>query len=458
VSRLWLKLAVAAVFLIAWTQSSALQPRRESGVFQIDPPTPYFHYLPDNTPRGRVLVIHGLDVSKEVMHFISAALVDGGFEVYSIDLPGHGDSEVGFQTALAQHAISKVMAEIGEDTIVLGHSLGAGLLLDLAEDRHFSTMVLLAPPPMGISRIQADRTLIATGDQDVPRIRSFVPIAADVGDPHVEVWMLPWSGHSAPIRSPAHVRRVVEWIGGEGKNTKTVARIAWLGVMLVAGVALGVALMPGRPIKPLSVHVPTTLVLYVAAAGLAMLTLAFFNPVSWLRLFATDYLIGFLLLTGLALTFFGGLKQARAQPSNLLKAIAAAAFVIFVLGWLVASNALHIALSDGRWWRFPCIALASLPLFAADEFTIRRIGPSWQGFGAALITRTLLCAFVLTGILTMNRESAFLLLIAPLMLVFWIGLWVAAEIVHRHTQDPLAAAVFAALVQGWAFAAWFVTI
>ena len=38
------------------------------------------------------------------------------------------------------------------------------------------------------------------------------------------------------------------------------------------------------------------------------------------------------------------------------------------------------------------------------------------------------------------------------------GLWFATGIVHRHTQSPYAAALFAALVQGWAFAAWFVTI
>jgi hypothetical protein len=64
----------------------------------------------------------------------------------------------------------------------------------------------------------------------------------------------------------------------------------------------------------------------------------------------------------------------------------------------------------------------------------------------------------LTGVLTLNRESAFLLLIVPLITVFWIALWFAAGIVHRHTQSGLAAAVFAALVQGWAFAALFVRI
>jgi alpha-beta hydrolase superfamily lysophospholipase len=91
VSRLRLQLVAAALFLLAWTQSSALEPKREAGILPIDPPTPYVHYLPEGALRGRVLAVHGLDVSKEVMTIISAALADGGFEVYTIDLPGHGD-------------------------------------------------------------------------------------------------------------------------------------------------------------------------------------------------------------------------------------------------------------------------------------------------------------------------------------------------------------------------------
>jgi hypothetical protein len=49
-------------------------------------------------------------------------------------------------------------------------------------------------------------------------------------------------------------------------------------------------------------------------------------------------------------------------------------------------------------------------------------------------------------------------LITPLVVAFWIALWFATGVVHRHTRSPLAAAIFAALVQGWGFAAWFVTI
>src|SRR5206468_1627878 len=171
----------------------------------------------------------------------------------------------------------------------------------------------------------------------------------------------------------------------------------------------------------------------------------------------TDYLVSFLLLTGLVL-----LLQHRKTPHlnaiATLKAPAAAAFVILVFGFIGGSHVLHVALSNRRWWRFPWMTIAALPLFLFDELTIRTIYPRWKSLGVALITRVLLWAFVVAGVLLLNRDDAFLVLIAHMIALFWIALWLATDVVHRNTQDPLAAAVFAALVQGWAFAAWFVTI
>ena len=117
VSRLRLQLLSAAIFLLAWTQSSALEPRREAGILPIDPPTPNVHYSAVDSPHGRVLVVHGLDVSKETMHVISTALADKELDVYAIDLPGHGDSTAKFQTELAQHAILNAKTYLGDNTM-----------------------------------------------------------------------------------------------------------------------------------------------------------------------------------------------------------------------------------------------------------------------------------------------------------------------------------------------------
>jgi len=456
VPRLRLQVLAAAIFGLACVQSAALQPKHESGVLPIDPPTPFIHYFGNDTTKGRVLVVHGLDVSKETVGFLSQAIADGGFDVYSIDLPGHGDSKVGFQTDLAQRAISNAKRHLGEKTFVVGHSMGAGLLLDLAETEQFSTMVLLSPPPLSVAEIHAERVLIATDRMDIPRIRRFVPIAADIGSPNVEAWDLPWGGHSALIHNPEYIRKVVEWLGGDGAKTRTTSRMVWLVIMFAAAVTFGASLLPGRTLETVDVTAATTCARYIVAYGIALLVLKFVNPMGWVRLFATDYLLGFFLVAGLC--NWAVTRNIKTDREGIPTATLAAAFVIIVIGFLIVSRALHMSLTDGRWWRFPLFAIAAFPFFMSDELSIRHIRPRWKSEAVALLTRILLLAFLLTGVLTINRGDAFLVLIAPLITIFWIALWFASGVIHRHTQSPLAAAVFAAIVQGWAFAAWFVTI
>jgi pimeloyl-ACP methyl ester carboxylesterase len=461
-------------FLLGWWQYVSIEPTMESGTLRIDPPTPFIKYSQNPAsaaPTRQVLVIHGLDVSKEVMHLLSAALADAGFPVYSIDLPGHGDSKARFQTELAEQAIRNTKAFLGGEISVVGHSLGAGLLLDLAETEEFSTLVLLSPPPLAISEIRAQRVLIATGNLDLPTIRQAVSTFTDIGRPHVESWILPWAAHAAPIMNPHYVRRVIDWLGGDGGKARTGARIFWSVLMFVSAVAFGFGSLRSRGLMPVKRQANVILAIYALACGASLAVLKILNPFWWLHLFATDYLVGFVSITGLIVLSIQT-KAARSlyAPSeeaplvwniswrSVLQGVACAAFLLAVPGGMVVSRFLHLSLTDGRWWRFPCILLSSLPLFMADEITIRRLQPRWKSETIGLLTRVLFLAFLLTGTLTLNRDDAFLVLIVPLIVIFWIGLWFCSGAVHRHTQDPIAAALFASIVQGWAFAAWFVTI
>jgi pimeloyl-ACP methyl ester carboxylesterase len=163
-----------------------LQPSREDLFLPIAPPTPAIHYLPDSLdpPLARVLVVHGLDSSKQFMQIFSSALADGGFEVFAIDLPGHGASPAGFEAITAEAALDSTLEYLGPDTIVVGHSLGAGLLLDLATRRSFKKLVLLSPPPTPLDRVLAEHVLIVTGDWDMPRINAFIPTLEDIAQPN----------------------------------------------------------------------------------------------------------------------------------------------------------------------------------------------------------------------------------------------------------------------------------
>src|SRR5215469_3274575 len=113
-------------------RTKALEPAREDGLLDTAPPTPFYRYLPAGEPYGRALVVHGLDGNKEFMQTFCAALADVGFDTYAIDLPGHGDSSVPFNAVDASHTIEYAVEGLKPDTLI-GHSLGASLILDLAD-------------------------------------------------------------------------------------------------------------------------------------------------------------------------------------------------------------------------------------------------------------------------------------------------------------------------------------
>jgi hypothetical protein len=247
-------------------------------------------------------------------------------------------------------------------------------------------------------------------------------------------------------------------------------------LQVASSVLLGLTLLRGSPVVPRRRSIKDLILLYVAGALAAALILRFVVVMSWLRLFAMDYLISFLLISGVVMLLVSERKKwirypgkSGAEPSELWPAalrpgrsygaaIAASFYVIVLVGFFSGSNFFHFTLTDGRWWRFVCIALAGYPLFLVDELVLRPLYPRWKAAGMGLLTRIFLGASIAAAVLMFNQQDAFVVLIIHLVVLFWAGLWFATELVHRQTRNGYAAALFATLIQGWAFAALFVTV
>jgi heme/copper-type cytochrome/quinol oxidase subunit 4 len=357
---------------------------------------------------------------------------------------------------LARQAVSAALNVLGPGTAVIGHSLGGALLLDLANDRPFGSMVLLSPAPTEIDRIHADRLLVVTGQFDLPRIPAFVPQIEDAVTGSIEMRTIPWAGHSGYLLQPGPIRMIATWLGGDPSSLRTGHRLMRIFGEILCVIVMAAIWLPGKPILPAPGHTPTKLVWYIASCALATLISGFVTVLPMLHLFSTDYLIGFVLAVGLALIPAWACRMSI-RFSQILVSLFAAAAVIAIAS-TVGSELVHLTLSEGRWWRFGIIAAAVLPLSLADEILLRPIRPWWRAAGAAALTRILLAAFVITGVLTLNRSDAFLVLVIHFVVLFWIALWFAGEWLRRQTQDPLATAIFIALVQAWVFAAIFVVI
>jgi pimeloyl-ACP methyl ester carboxylesterase len=459
--RLWIGIASAALFVLGFAGAAALQPPRETGALPTQPPTPYFHYPanaePGAKPVQRVLVVHGLDANKEFMQMFSSALHDAGFDVYAIDLPGHGDSNAAFNGVLAGKVLEQVVSILHPD-IAAGHSMGASLLIDLAHRVRIGKMVLMSPGPTEVNDVEFSSTLVTWERFDIPAVSAFVP-QLDGAD----MRKFTWGMHSSAPFEPPQIREIVMWLGGDPNVLRTGQRIACVGLMFAGAVVMGIVLLPRRPSAAL--HGPLfskadVVLCYVLAGTISLIVQRFGVVLRWIGVFAMDYGVSFLLVAGLALIVILARKEKRplADVGAIAKGLAAAAYAIVFLGLIAGSHLIHMTLSDGRWWRFLVIAAASFPLFLFDESVTRAVGNRWQNAGIGIVTRILIAACIATGVLLFNRESAFIVLLMAVLPFFWIALWFATGLVARHVQNPIAAALFAALVQGWMFAAWFVIV
>jgi pimeloyl-ACP methyl ester carboxylesterase len=454
--RFWLAIASLLTLVISATVYYRLPGGRRPGIFDSDPPTPYLHYTPTGTLRGRVLVIHGLDSSSHVMNLMCYGLADAGFEVFSIDFPGHGESRASFNAVRARDVAGQVLDKLGPETAVLGHSFGGGVLLDLADERPIRRMVLFSPAPTPLQRLKAEHILVYESQFEPGRIRAFAAQVESSATGTYELRELAWSGHSSGLFKPHIIASVAEWLGGNPAAIRTRARLGLLLLMLLSSGALGLVLLfrvkrvrVGGEAPPLRVSV----LHYTVAAIVAAAVFAVVNVTAWLRIFAMDYLIGVFFMVGvLVVTRCGKLMPTRPR---LWIGVAAAAYVILIMGTLVTSELFHSIVSGERWWRFPAILALSLPMFLADEHLLRPLRPGIKAAAGIVVTRLVLGAVIVSGALILNRDAAFLLLLAHLAVIFWIGLWFASGLVRKRT-DPITAACFAAIVQAWYFAALFV--
>lgn len=100
------------------------------------PPTEFLH-----RPEGRiaydvrgegplVVCVPGMGDLRSVYRFFAPALVDAGFRVATMDLRGHGESEVGFTShddvAAGQDVLALVEHLGGGPAVLVGNSMGAG--------------------------------------------------------------------------------------------------------------------------------------------------------------------------------------------------------------------------------------------------------------------------------------------------------------------------------------------
>ncbi|MCW8859374.1 MAG: alpha/beta fold hydrolase [Deltaproteobacteria bacterium] len=110
-----------------------------------------FFLQPDNPGNHAALLIHGFGSSPRELFPLAAKLLEQGFRVYGVRLPGHGTSPEDLAQRQAEEWLAKVeqgylnLKTMSEKVSVVGLSTGALLALKLALHQPLEKLVLLSP-------------------------------------------------------------------------------------------------------------------------------------------------------------------------------------------------------------------------------------------------------------------------------------------------------------------------
>lgn len=110
-----------------------------------------------------VLLVHGWGERAASLGAFVTPLVDAGYRVVGVDLPGHGGSEGGQADGFViSSAIGGVVEALGDVRAVVAHSMGATTTLFAAsEGMEVDALVLLAPSPRLDHALQTFSRLLA---------------------------------------------------------------------------------------------------------------------------------------------------------------------------------------------------------------------------------------------------------------------------------------------------------
>ncbi|MDO9600044.1 MAG: alpha/beta fold hydrolase [Azoarcus sp.] len=121
-----------------------------------------FKSLPPRAARGHVLLVHGAGGDGWQWRAVLADLAEAGYAAHALSLSGHGCSEPAAPSfAQLSDDVDSVLADLPDDTCLVGHSLGGYLVQRTLEASPRPAAVLLAPVPPDVPRDQELASLLA---------------------------------------------------------------------------------------------------------------------------------------------------------------------------------------------------------------------------------------------------------------------------------------------------------
>jgi pimeloyl-ACP methyl ester carboxylesterase len=506
-------LAVTGIFFLLigtkWVRSGEL-PQQQIVIETSECHTPATIFNPriTNEPPGTVIVLHGLSANRRIMMYLASEFAGHGLQVYSLDLPGHGDSTDAFSFAKAAECATASVESLSRSgkidpskTIIVGHSMGAAIAIEMADHIPMAGTIALSPAPMVLPQRMPSNLLVFSGQyelailhraanallqasggtrarpEDFAQKRAF-DLRYIAGGTHTSIimdrdvahqserWIMQCLFPEIPPETLALNLDLAPYaVANKGRHRLAGSALGLIGILLLFPFCVTLTASAAGPshAEPLVDHPRYVLTLaevaVAALAGVLLLTLGV--PLKFLHIYTADYLLSVLLVVGLALLFFNrALARESWPPSALISIIAAIfAFAVFlsVGAWL--DWQLDDAWLNGpRWIRFAGILPIALIFCGAEELAL---GPVQSGkrrtlrFAIFLLLRLEIFLVCTLAYYELRSGQVLIPLLAVFLALFSILQRLAADALLKRTGSIAAAIIFSAILAAWFVAAVF---
>ena len=447
---------------------------------------------PDVTSAPVAVIAHGFAGSRQLMEGFALTLAHSGYIVVSYDLLGHGrnpvpmSGDVSMVTGTTQILMDE-LARVSDAALalkgangqlaLLGHSMASDIVVRQAvRDARVGAVVAVSMFSLAVTKDQPGNLLVIAGAwetmlaTEAERALQLADPAArlgqTVGDPAKgtarRAVLSPNTEHVSILFSQTTLVETRDWLNASfawGGNGNAPARGGWIVLLLLSVVALGWplagAMQRHRAAAP-PPQLPRNRFL-IAILCPAILTPAILWPfdVHFLPVLVADYLAVHLAIYGLmalALVMgFGGFRRGGVATALLL-AIPVALFGIAVFGTALDRYVASFVPVAGRVPVVLAMAVGAVPFMLADAvLTEGGRAPVWRVIavrGMALASLGLAVALDFEGLF-------FLIIILPIILLFFLLFGTVAGWIGRATWRPAAAGGGLGLFLAWALGVTF---
>jgi dienelactone hydrolase len=450
---------------------------------------------PDAAPAPAVLIAHGFAGSQQLMAPFATTLARAGLVAVTLDLAGHGRNPAPLtgDVTTAEGATATLLREMEAVSAfarahprsdgrlaLIGHSMASDLVVRQAiADRDVAAVVAVSLFSPEVTETEPRNLLVVTGAWEpgltdealrVAGLGTGAPAApsttrGDLSDGSARRAVLaPGVEHVGVLFSATTLTETARWLTaafGIDGPIEPDTRGRWIAPWFLGAALLAWALARSLPrlAPPATAMAPRRGAFALAAIVPAVLTplIAVWLPEGLLPVPVADYLsLHFLLYGGFTAALLWRLRwpwPARVRPLPL--ALAALACVGFALVVLYLPLDRYVTAFVPQPARLPLVAMLALGLlawFLADEALTR--APTAPRLAYPLTKLAFLLSLAIAIALDTPRLF-FLILILPVMLLFFILFGLFSRWTFTATGSPLPAALASALLFAWAIGVTF---